>query len=491
MKSMEYLAIDLGAGSGRAMVGSLTNDSIRLEEIHRFNNTPVQVDATIYWDFPLLFHHIKQSIRLAVKQGCHLQGMAVDTWGVDFGLLDNKGLLLSNPVSYRDARTQGMWKKIQALVSSAHVYQITGIQQMEINTLVQLFSLKQTHAPLLSEASQLLFMPDLVNYFLTENAYNEYTIASTSQLLNAKTRQWEIPLFEQLGLPAGIMGTLIHPGNIIGKTTAGLSNETGVKGLHVFAVGSHDTASAIAAIPAGGDHWAFLSSGTWSLLGVETDEPILTPEAMNNDFTNEGGVDGKILFMRNCTGLWLLQRLLPEWEAVDGEPVSYDALWQESAHAAAFRSILNTDDTSFTNPASMSEAIKTYCTRTQQPVPQSKGEFVRCILESLALKYHFVMKQLKQCAHKTITELYVVGGGSRNELLNQYTANALGIPVISGFPESTALGNIMQQAVANGQLSGMAESRALIRRAFALKRYAPQDTEKWETAAQKFAYLYA
>lgn len=491
MKSMEYLAIDLGAGSGRAMAGTLTDESIRLEEIHRFNNTPAQLGGTMYWDFPLLFHHIKQSIRLAVQQGRRLQGLAVDTWGVDFGLLDAAGLLLSNPVSYRDARTQGLWEKIAMQVSPTSIYQITGIQQMEINTLVQLFSLKHTCAQLLSEAHRLLFMPDLVNFFLTGVPCSEYTIASTSQLLNAKTRQWETPLFEQLGLPVEIMGTLIQPGHVIGKLTDGLSYETGAKDLRVFAVGSHDTASAIAAIPADGGHWAFLSSGTWSLLGIATDEPILSPEAMTHNFTNEGGVDGKILFMRNCTGLWLLQRLLPEWEAAAGQPISYETLWQESEWAAAFRSILNPDDALFTNPSSMTEAIKAYCTRTQQPAPQSRGEFVRCILESLALKYHFVMKQLKQCAHKTITELYVVGGGSRNELLNQYTANALGIPVISGFAESTALGNIIQQAVANGQLSGMAEGRALIRRASGLKRYVPQDTEKWEAMAQKTAHLYA
>jgi rhamnulokinase len=416
--------------------------------------------------------------------------MAVDAWGVDFGLLDAAGRLLSNPVTYRDARTQGLWKKIQGHVSSAQVYQITGIQQMEINTLVQLFSLAHTRSPLLPAAKRLLFMPDLVNYFLTGKSFNEYTIASTSQLLNARTRQWETSLFEQLGLPAEIMGELIRPGSVIGKLTASLAEETGAGDMHVFAVGSHDTASAIAAIPATGDHWAFLSSGTWSLLGVETGEPILTPEAMANDFTNEGGVDGKILFLRNCTGLWLLQRLLPEWEAADGKATSYETLLSESERAPAFRSLLNPDDASFANPASMSEAIRAYCKRTQQPEPQTKGEFVRCILESLALKYRFVMQQLTQSAGKTITELYVVGGGSRNDFLNQYTANALGMPVTGGHPESTALGNILQQAVANRQLTDMAEGRALIRHTFGLKRYQPQETDKWAAIAQKVAHLY-
>ena len=488
---MAYLAIDLGAGSGRAIVGIIEEQRIRLDEIHRFDNTPVKLGDTIHWNFLSLYNNIKQGIYLAQKKGYDIKGIAVDTWGVDFGLLDTQGKLLSNPVTYRDARTQGMLAKTLQAISKEALYEYTGIQQMEINTLFQMLSQKEAGDTLWLVAEKLLFMPDLLNYFLTGKECNEYTIASTSQLLNAQTKQWEPALFEALGLDINMMADIVPPGKLLGQLLPSVAEETGARNANVYTVGSHDTASAIAAIPAEGDDWTFLSSGTWSLLGIETDEPILTQEALNNDFTNEGGVNNKILFMRNCTGLWLLQCLISEWEKEKTDtPNTYEYLLSESLKAMPFQSIVNTDDALFANPASMEAAIQEYCRQSNQPVPATKGELVRSVLESLALKYYFEIERLKKCTNKQITTLYVVGGGSKNEQLNQYTANALGIDVITGLSESTALGNIIQQAIAAGQIADLNEGRTIIRNSFTLKTYHPSDTDKWQALAEAKKHLF-
>ena len=482
---MAYLAIDLGAGSGRAIVGTIRDGRVCLDEIHRFDNTPVKLGDTLHWNFLSLFNHIKQGCLLAQRRGYDLKGIAVDTWGVDYGLLDVNGKLLSNPVTYRDSRTRGMLAKALQTVSREEFYQYTGIQQMEINTVFQLLSQQEAGDASWLAAGKLLFMPDLINYFLTGKQYNEYTIASTSQLLHAGTRQWEPSLFSSLGLDISKMADVIQPGRLLGPLLPSIAEETGIGDVNVYTVGSHDTASAIAAIPAEGDNWAFLSSGTWSLLGIETDEPILTREALDNEFTNEGGVDNKLLFMRNCTGLWLLQSLIAEWEKGDtSTPNTYEYLLSESAKAPEFRSIVNTDDALFSNPVSMEAAIQAYCQGSAQAIPVSKGEFVRCVLESLALKYYFEMDRLKRCTNGVITSLYVVGGGSKNALLNQYTANALGMNIITGLSESTALGNIIQQAIASGEIADLCEGRAIIRDSFELKTYYPEDTAKWRAVIE-------
>ncbi|MDU1890322.1 MAG: rhamnulokinase family protein [Dysgonomonas sp.] len=486
---MAYLALDLGAGSGRAIVGVIENGKIVLDEIHRFNNPPVKLGNTLYWDFLSLFSNIKDGIRLAVKKGYQLDGIAVDTWGVDFGLIDKDGRLLSNPVCYRDSRTNGLSDVASGYISKQELYTYTGIQQMEINSIFQLLSLKQTNDVTLQGANKLLFIPDLINYFLTGVACNEYTIASTSQLLNAQTRGWEKQIFDSLDLPYNLMGEIIHPCNLIGHLNSDIEEETGTKNTKVFAVGSHDTASAIAAIPAEGDDWAFLSSGTWSLLGVLNDEPVLTEEAMKGDFTNEGGIDNKILFMRNITGLWLLQRLIAEWEKEDTD-CSYNYLLSESQKCEAFCSFVNSDDPAFTHPASMTQAIQTYCRNTNQRIPESKGELVRCILESLAMKYHFVMDRLQECTGKTIKRLFVVGGGSQNEQLNQYIADALNMEVVTGITEATAIGNIVQQAIADGKLADMREGHQLIENSFDLRTYYPTDTKQWENPLKQNKHLF-
>jgi len=486
---MAYLALDLGAGSGRAIVGTIENEKLELIEIHRFNNVPVKMGDTLYWDFLSLFSNIKESIHLAIRKGYMLQGIAVDTWGVDFGLIEKSGKLLSNPVCYRDSRTKGMMSRAMKLISQNELYSITGIQQMEINSVFQLMSMEKQEDPTLLVGDRLLFTPDLINFFLTGTVCNEYTIASTSQLLNAQTKDWEKSIFDRLGLPSHMMSEIVHPCSVIGELNKDIIAETGAENAKVFAVGSHDTASAIAAIPIEDDNCAFLSSGTWSLLGVLLDKPILSNEAMNNEFTNEGGVDDKILFMRNITGLWLLQRLIAEWEKTNGE-LSYEYLLSECHQSEPFQSIVDSDNPIFNNPASMTEAIQKYCIHTNQKCPETQGEFVRCVLESLALKYKVVMGKLQDCTGKKIQKLYVVGGGSKNELLNQYISDALNMEVVTGLTEATAIGNIVQQAIANKQLANMKMGHQIISNSFSFKSYYPQNSEDWENVVNTHANIF-
>ncbi|MDR1951178.1 MAG: rhamnulokinase [Bacteroidales bacterium] len=470
---MNYLALDLGAGSGRAIVGRIENNRLRLEEILRFENTPIQSENTVCWDFSTFFENIKKGIALAEKKGYALSGIAVDTWGVDFGLLDSAGNLLSNPVTYRDSRTEGMSTEAFKFVSKDELYQISGLQLMEINTLFQLLALKKQNDPTLQNAKKLLFIPDLINYFLTGITANEYTIASTSQLLNAQTKAWDPTLFEKLNLPINIMEKIGFPGTVFGVLKKEISEETGAKQAKVFAVGSHDTASAIGAIPAQGENWAFLSSGTWSILGVTANQAILTEAALANDFTNEGGINNNILFMRNITGLWLLQRLIAEWETEENQKQCYDELLSEASKTTFSKSIVDTDNSAFSNPQNMREAIQNYCRKTNQYIPETKGELVRCVLESLAAKYAVVMNKLKKCSDKTIEKLYVVGGGSQNALLNQLTANALNMEVIIGLTEATAIGNIMQQAIADGAVADWNVAHQIIKNSFKFETYKP------------------
>lgn len=486
---MSYLSLDLGAGSGRAIVGTICGDNMQMEEIHRFSNSPIKLGDTLYWDFPSLFENIKQGISLAIKKGYRLRGIAVDTWGVDFGLIDKAGSLLFNPVCYRDIRTAGLSEESSTHISKEDLYSITGIQQMDINTVFQLWSMKINNDTLLCAANKLLFTPDLINYFLTGILANEYTIASTSQLLDAQTKEWCKHIFDKLDIPSGMMCDILQPCSIIGKLKAQIGEETGAGDVNVFSVGSHDTASAISAIPENGDDWAFLSSGTWSLLGTLTGSPILTKEAMINDFTNEGGVDDKILFMRNITGLWLLQRLMSEWEK-EGLDTSYQYILSECAKSKSFRSIVNSDDPVFTNPESMTKAIQNYCSQSGQYVPETQGELVRCVLESLAVKYRHVMDKLKECSGKKISKLHIVGGGSRNEQLNQFIADALNMPVVTGLTEATAVGNIIQQAITDNKIQNWEKAHQTVKNTFIFRTYFPNDVEKWNLITETTRHLF-
>ena len=470
--SKVYLAADFGGGSGRVIAGWLENGQLKMEEVHRFGNRQVRLGDHVYWDFPALFEDMKAGLKKAASKGYKVASVGVDTWGVDFGLIDRDGQLVGNPVCYRDARTSGMVEEMFKTLDPTEHYATTGIQVMEINTLSQLLSIKGTAQ--LESARHLLFMPDLFSYFLTGKATNEYCIASTSELLDAKKRDWSWDTIKALGLPEHIFGEIVMPGIVRGKLREDIAQETGLGEIDVVAVGSHDTASAVAAVPAIEDDgiMAFLSSGTWSLLGVELPEPILTEEARKAEFTNEGGVGGRIRFLQNITGLWILQRLMAEWKE-RGEEQTYSQLLPE-AEKACINSIIPVADAAFMNPVSMEKAICDYCKDSAQQIPATKAEFTRCLLQSLAQKYQDAISGVNDLLPEPIKRLHIIGGGSQNELLNQLTADALGLPVWAGPVEATAMGNILVQAMAAGEIDNLDALRDVVRHSVTPKIFEPK-----------------
>ena len=485
MAASRYLALDFGAESGRAILGTLEDGRITLEEIHRFPNRQVRVHGHVYWDVLYLFDELKKGLAAAANRGCHkLDGIGVDTWGVDYGLLDANGELLGHPHSYRDPRTEGMPEAACNMVPKAEIFAATGTQFMPFNTLFQLLSQARAKSPALANAKTLLFMPDLFNYLLTGKKCAEYTIASTSQMMNAKKRAWSKSLLQKLGLPANILPKIMAPGTLVGPLLPQILQETGLAPVNVYAPGGHDTACAVAAVPATeGGNWAYLSSGTWSLLGVELDEPDVSPAALANGFTNEGGVGGKIRFLRNCTGLWLLQQTRRHWQQ-QGDELSYAEIAKLAVKAedSAFQSIVDADDPAFRNPADMPAAIVDYCRRTGQTPPKTKGEFARCILESLAFKYRVIINKINAMREEPVERLHIVGGGSQNELLCQLAADACGIPVVAGPVEATALGNVLMQALAAGKVKNLAEARRIVAKSVLVRHYEPKNPEEWDLA---------
>ncbi len=477
--SAKFAACDFGAESGRIMLGRLRDGRVELEEIHRFPNRQVKMLGHLYWDLPALFAELKVGLtRLASGGHRDLLGIGVDTWGVDFGLLDTDGQVLANPCTYRDARTDGMMETAFAKLSREEMYRITGIQFLQLNTVFQLLSLVRTRRRFLSGAARLLFMPDLFHYLLTGEPVTEYTIASTSQLLDARSRNWSKELFARLELPLDLMQTIVPPGTPVGPLLSEVQKETGLAAVPVLAPAGHDTACAVAAVPATGTDWGYLSSGTWSLVGVEVPEPVINAEALACNFTNEGGFGNRIRLLRNNMGLWLLERCRSAWAAA-GRHTTYEELIREAAAAPPFRSLIDPDDPGFLNPPNMPEAIAACCRRAGRPVPATEGQFARAIFESLALKYRVIVDQASRLRGRPVQVLHVVGGGSRNALLNQFTADALGIPVVAGPVEATALGNILVQATAAGELSGLDEIRETVRNSFQLTWYEPRNHEAW------------
>ncbi|MGN0037106.1 MAG: rhamnulokinase family protein [Bacteroidaceae bacterium] len=445
-----YLAIDLGGGSGRVIAGFEEAGELQLDTVSRFPNRQVELGGRIYWDFLSLFEDMKRGIRQAAEKGYRIRSIGIDTWGVDFGLIDRNGRLLGNPVCYRDHRTDGLPERFFASHDAQAHYAACGTQVMPINTLFQLYSIKLENDPQLEAADRLLFMPDLFSYFLTGVANNEYTIASTSELMDIRTGQWNYPLIEELGLPTQIFGEIVLPGSHRGVLTPALMAELGIDyEVPVVAVASHDTASAVCAIPpaADGGCTAFLSSGTWSLLGVRTERPILSEEARRSGFTNEGGADGKICFLQNITGLWMLQRLMAVWKE-QGLDTAYDRLIDE-AEKADFDALIDVDDPRLVSPASMSDAIANCCRTSGQPVPHTRGELVRCVLRSLADRYRRAIEGLNALLPTPVERLRIIGGGAQNHFLNRLTAEATGLPVEAGPVEATAIGNILIQKQAH------------------------------------------
>lgn len=483
---LKLLAFDYGASSGRAMLGGFDGEVLQLEEVHRFSNDPVTVNGTFYWDILRLFHEMKQGILKCTKSGNKdIAGIGTDTWGVDFGLLDSSGQLLGNPVHYRDNRNEGMIDEACKVVPKRDIYEQTGIQFLKFNTLYQLLSMKLNNSPLLEKAKTLLFTPDLLNFFLTGEKVTEFTIASTSQMLDARQGTWAAPLLSKLGIPVSILNDITDPGTIIGRVSKGVREELNICDIPVIAVAEHDTGSAVVSVPAAGKRYAYLSSGTWSLLGVESPLPVINDTTYNLNYTNEGGFNRTTRLLKNIMGLWIYQECKRTWDKT-GESLSFDELEQMAMESEPFSFFIDPDDDLFYSPGNMPENIREFCRRTGQAVPESKAAIVRCIMESLALKYRMAIEGLENIIGYSIPVLHVVGGGCRNVVLCQFTANAIGRPVIAGPVEATATGNLVCQLIALGEVSGLSEARAIVKRSFPTREYTPADTDRWNEAYEKF-----
>ena len=483
-----FFAVDLGATSGRTIVGTLADGKVRLEELTRFPNNLIETGGHFYWDIYALYFEIIKGLKQAVRRGLQVESIGIDTWGVDFVCVGDDGALLRNPLSYRDPHTFGaMEEYFETAVPKEDVYRLTGIQFMNFNSLFQLYVMRRDGNAALRHAEKILFVPDALGWMLTGEAVCEYTIASTSQLLNPVTKELDARLLGSLGLDRSLFGRMVMPGTRIGTLTEEVQKMTGLGPVPVIAVAGHDTASAVAAVPAKDEHFAYLSSGTWSLMGIETKEPIINNVSYERNFTNEGGVEGTTRFLKNICGMWLLERCRKEWG--DDAPADYGVLLSEAMKVPAFQSLINPDNPVFANPADMQGAIKEYCRATGQHVPEGYAEICRCIFESLALRYRQVAGYLKEMASFPIDTLHIIGGGSLNEYLNQFTANATGLTVLAGPQECTALGNIMLQAKAAGAVGGIFDMRRIIAESVTMKRYEPQDKALWDEAYEKFKEL--
>lgn len=480
-----FFAVDLGATSGRTILGTFTADGLEMEELNRFPNHLIETAGHFYWDIYELYRCIIEGLKIAArKEDIQISSIGLDTWGVDFVCVGRDGGFLRQPYSYRDPHTAGAPEAFFTRVPRRYVYEWTGIQVMNFNTLFQLDTLRRNNDSALAATDKLLFMPDALSYMLTGEMVTEYTIASTAQLVNAGTRKLEDSLLSQLGLTQANFGRFVYPGETVGTLTPEVQRMTGLGAIPVVAVAGHDTASAVAAVPAMNRNFAYLSSGTWSLMGVETDAPVINKETEALNFTNEGGVEGTIRLLKNICGMWLLERCRAAW----GE-VSYPELIAEAEAAEPFRSLINPDDALFANPSDMEQAIRTYCRDRHQPVPETRGQVVRCIFESLALRYRQVLENLCSLSPRPVETLHVIGGGSRNDLLNQWTASAVGIPVIAGPSEATAIGNVMIQALAAGTAEDVASMRRLVNRSLPLKTFLPREAEVWDAAYLHFKQL--
>jgi rhamnulokinase len=485
---MKLLAFDLGAESGRGVLGSFDGQRLQLEVIHRFPNGPVRTLDTMHWDVLRLYSEMTAALRRCAAERGGIDALGVDTWGVDFVLLGRGGTLLGNPRHYRDPHTETVMEDAFRRVPRAEIFRQTGIQFMRFNTLYQLLAMQRDRSPLLDAAETLLFMPDLFHYFFTGIKVNEFTDATTSQLYDPAAKSWAYGLVRQFGLPARILGTIVPPGTVLGPLRQAVAAETGVSPVPVIAPASHDTGSAIAAVPAQGDSWAYLSSGTWSLLGAELNRPLLTDQALAYNFTNEGGVGGTIRLLKNIMGLWLVQECRRAWER-NGKTFGYDELTRLAAAAPPFGSLVGPDDPSFLLPPNMPAALAEFCRRTGQPLPSDPGAVVRCALESLALRYRYVLSRLEELIGRRFEVIHVVGGGSQNELLCQFTADACDRAVLAGPAEATAVGNVLVQALGLGLVASLAEAREVVRRSFEVRTYTPRDRQAWDEAYERFLRL--
>lgn len=477
-----YLAFDFGAESGRAVLARLQSGILTTEEVHRFGNEPVEYGGSLHWDVPRLWFEVRKA--LSRLEAMELAGIGVDAWGVDYALLGERGELLQNPYHYRDRRTDGVMEEVLRKIDREEIYQATGIQFMPINTLYQLFAAQRQTPKLLAAAKYLLTIPDLFHYWLTGNAVCEFTNATTTQMVDPVKRAWAAGLMQSLELPVHLLSPIVEPGSIIGTLLPDIAKHCSLAGTTIIAPACHDTGSAVAAISAR-DGTAFLSSGTWSLVGTELDSPVMTSDALRLNFTNEGGVNGTTRLLKNVMGLWMLQECRRSWVA-EGLSYDYRELIDLATGEATFRHLVDPDDESFLRPPDMLTAINQFCTRTHQPVPQEPGAYVRAVLESLAFKYRLVLRNLEQVSGKHVAQIRIIGGGSKNRLLNQLTADATGRKVLAGPAEATALGNVAIQILATGGATSLREVRDIVDRSFPIEVFEPLETGKWEQHAKRF-----
>jgi len=492
MKEKVYLGIDLGAESGRVMAGLWNGKTIRLEELHRFPNGGVNIADTLRWDVLRLWAEIQNGLAIAAKKfGNSIVSIGVDTWGVDFVLLDKHGEMLELPYHYRDTRTRGMMEHAFSRVPRAEIFAQTGLQFMELNTLYQLLALQKQNPELLAAADCFLMIPDFLNWCLCGERAVEFTNGSTTQCLHPLTRNWSFDLLEKFGLPVKIFPRIVQPGTNLGLLRESVAEKTGLPRVPIFAPPTHDTGAAVAGVPTantGKTNWAYISSGTWSLMGIESKNALLGERVLQLNLTNEGGIDGTYRVLKNITGLWLVQQCKRAFES-HGKNFSYDELVSLASQTAPLRSLVEPDDACFLNPPDMPKAIQNFCRETNQPVPPSEGEIVRCAFESLALKYRTVLGWLEEVGGHRIEVIHIVGGGSRNELLNQFTADACGRPVVAGPIETTVLGNLLVQVRASGELDSLSEMRRIILESNELITFEPKNSAEWDEAFERFSNL--
>ena len=477
-----YLAVDLGAESGRTIVGSLDGDRLALAETHRFPNGPVRLPDGLHWDVLRLWSEIKAGIGISSANfNRSLESIGLDTWGVDFALLDGQGALLSNPFHYRDERTDGMLEKAFERMSRAEIFANTGIQFMQLNTLYQLLAMALQNSPLLDVAKTFVTIPDLFNYWLSGEITNEFTNATTTQCFDPRKRDWAAPVLEAMNIPAHLFGPVTEPGTSIGSLLPQITEELGVGALQVVAPACHDTGSAVVAVPARNQDFVWISSGTWSIMGAEVTDPCVNEKALAYNFTNEGGVFGTWRLSKNIMGLWLVQECKRAW-AHRGEDLSYDEITRLASEAKPFLAVIDPDDGSFFHPGDMPERIRNYCAKTNQSMPQTKGEIIRVALEGIALKYRWVLERLEELTGKRFDPIHIIGGGTRNRLLNQFAADATCRPVVAGPVEATAIGNVLMQAIGLKHLNSLTEARSIIRTSFSPETFEPKQTEDWDDA---------
>lgn len=473
MKEEIYtLAFDFGASSGRLMLSKYDGEKITIEEIYRFPNEPVRMGGRLYWDFLRLFHELKNGLRIAASKGIQIHSIGIDTWGVDYGLLDKNDELIFNPVHYRDSRTNGVLEIIENVIPFEEIYKMTGIQFLEFNTIFQLYVDLKSRKELLNEAKTLLFMPDLFNFYLTGEKYNEYTIASTSQMLNAWKKDWAYDLIDKLQLPKNILQTIIMPGKIIGYLSKEIQEETGLKNIPVIAVGSHDTASAVAGTPLENDNSVYLSCGTWSLLGVESDSPIINEKSLKYNFTNEGGVEGRIRFLKNINGLWIIQQLKKNLEE-RGIIMHFSEISKLASQSGNNKFIINPDDKLFMSPPDMIEAIKTYCVKTEQGKPEEIADIARAAYNGITKQYQINIYHIEDIIGRNIEIINMVGGGIQDKFLCELTANMTGKKVVTGPLEAAIFGNTMVQLIALGFIKDLEEGRKIIKNSVLQEEYQP------------------